>query len=55
MKKTWAEYSENISHSCLIKFQSVYDDLKSAERKAADFCLSMPEYVNTATIGEVAG
>ena len=55
MKKTWAEYSENISHSCLIKFQCVYDDLKSAERKAADFCLSMPEYVNTATIGEVAG
>ncbi|RGZ01581.1 MurR/RpiR family transcriptional regulator [Clostridium sp. AM58-1XD] len=55
MKKNWTDYSKNISHSCLIKFQFVYDDLKNAERKAADFCLSMPEFVATATIGEVAG
>lgn len=54
MEKKWIDYSQYISHSCLIKFQSVYDDLKNAERKAADFCLSMPEFVNTATIGEVA-
>lgn len=55
MNKSWTDYSENISHSCLVKFQFIYGDLKSAERKAADFCLTMPEFVATATISEVAG
>ncbi|MDO4279916.1 MAG: MurR/RpiR family transcriptional regulator [Lachnoclostridium edouardi] len=55
MMKNLSEYSTKISHSCLIKFQFIYDDLKSAEKKAADFCLSMPEFVASATIGEVAG
>jgi RpiR family carbohydrate utilization transcriptional regulator len=43
-----------ISHLCLVKFQSVYTNLKSAERKAADYCLKHPDKVATATITEVA-
>lgn len=54
MEKDWTSYAKNVSHSCLIKFQFIYENLKNAERKAADFCLTMPEYVATSTIGEVA-
>jgi len=43
-----------ISHSCLVKFQSVYNDLKSAERRAADYCLEHPDTVTGTTISEVA-
>ena len=46
--------SKEISHACLIKFHFIYDNLKSAERKAADFCLSNPSDVATLTISEVA-
>lgn len=52
--KAIMEYSPKISHSCLVKFQFVYSELKNAERKAADFCLSMPEVVATSTITEVS-
>ncbi len=43
-----------ISHNCLIKFQFVYRNLKTAERKAADYCLKHPDLVATRTIVEVA-
>lgn len=43
-----------ISHQCLIKFQFIYNNLKSAERKAADFCLKNPEAITNSTIGEAA-
>lgn len=43
-----------ISHQCLIKFQFIYNNLKSAERKAADFCLKNPETITNSTIGEAA-
>ena len=43
-----------ISHQCLIKFQFIYNNLKSAERKAADFCLKNPESITNSTIGEAA-
>ena len=46
--------SKEISHACLIKFHFIYGNLKSAERKAADFCLSNPSDVATLTISEVA-
>lgn len=46
--------SKKISHACLIKFHFIYDNLKSAERKAADFCLSNPSAVASLTISEVA-
>lgn len=45
---------ENISHSCYLKFQFIYSNLKSAERKAADFCLHNPDFVSASTISDVA-
>lgn len=44
----------DISHSCLINFQFIYENLKSAERKAADFCLANPKLVFSLSISEVA-
>ncbi len=43
-----------VSHGCLIKFQFIYRNLKSAERRAADFCLQHPEDIAKLTISEVA-
>lgn len=43
-----------ISYICLLKIQSVYDSLKSAERKAVDYLLAEPESFAKDTIVEVA-
>lgn len=43
-----------ISYICLLKIQSVYDSLKSAERKAVDYLLADPESFAKDTIVEVA-
>lgn len=43
-----------VSHSALIKFQFIYRNLKSAERRAADYCLQYPENVANLTISEIA-
>lgn len=47
-------YSEKLSHKCLIRIQAVYGNLKSAEKKAADFILQNPEKVADETIVEAA-
>ena len=46
--------SEKIPLFCLLKLQAVYDNMKTAERKAADFLLGNPDYVADATITEAA-
>lgn len=43
-----------ISYTCLLRLQSVYDSLKSAEKKAADYLLAQPESFATDSIVEVA-
>lgn len=45
---------KKISYQCLLKIQSVYDSLKSAERKAADYLMADPESFARGTIVEVA-
>lgn len=45
---------EKISHACYLKFQFIYNNLKNAERKAADFCLHNPDVVSASTISDVA-
>jgi RpiR family carbohydrate utilization transcriptional regulator len=45
---------QKISYRCLLKIQSVYDSLKSAERKAVDFLMADPEFFARSTIVEVA-
>jgi len=54
MKDSGTLDNKEISHSCLIKFKYVYEQLKSAERKAADFCLNNPKTIAYSTITEVA-
>ncbi|OJU14995.1 MAG: hypothetical protein BGN88_01100 [Clostridiales bacterium 43-6] len=46
--------NQAISHQTLIRIQSVYGTLKTAERKAADFILSDPEMIAAKSISEVA-
>jgi RpiR family carbohydrate utilization transcriptional regulator len=46
--------SEKIPLFCLLKLQAVYDSLKTAERKAADFLLENPDFLADATITEAA-
>lgn len=43
-----------IPHDCLIKLQAIYDTLKSAEKKAADLFLEMPDFFANASIVEAA-
>ena len=43
-----------IPHHCVLQMQGIYDSLKSAEIKAADFILSYPEVVSGLTIVEFA-
>lgn len=43
-----------VSHGALIKFQFIYRNLKSAERRAADYCLQYPQDVADLTISEIA-
>lgn len=45
---------QKISYPCLLRIQSVYDSLKSAERKAVDFLLLDPVFFSKKSIGEVA-
>ncbi|WP_322200654.1 MurR/RpiR family transcriptional regulator [Acutalibacter intestini] len=45
---------QKISYNCLLRIQSVYDSLKSAERKAADYLLADPEGFAHGSIVEVA-
>jgi RpiR family transcriptional regulator, carbohydrate utilization regulator len=49
-----SEVQARIPHNCLLKIQSMYDVLKSAERKAVDFLLRAPESVGGMTIVEFA-
>ncbi len=44
----------SLSHKCLIRIQSVYDTLKTAERKVADFMLAKPETIAQSSIFESA-
>ena len=46
--------NSKLSHSCLLKFQIVYSNLKLAERKAANFALTHPDKIRDLTINEVA-
>ncbi len=45
---------KKIPMSCLLKLQAVYDSLKSAEKKAADFLLENSDFLISATISEAA-
>jgi DNA-binding MurR/RpiR family transcriptional regulator len=45
---------DDIPRSCLVKIRSVYDNVKSAERKAIDFILERPKEVAGLTIVEFA-
>lgn len=53
-EKTEENSNDKISHQCLIRVQVVYDSLKSAEKKAADFLLHNPENFATGSIVEVS-
>lgn len=49
------EYNEElIPHNCLVKLRSVYDSLKSAEKKAADLLLERPKFFSEASIVDAA-
>ncbi len=48
------DVKSNIPLNCVLKINSHYDSLKSAEKKAADFILSSPEYIASHTISECA-
>jgi RpiR family transcriptional regulator, carbohydrate utilization regulator len=55
MAHTFADKKNNqIPHSCLIKIQACYGALKSAERKAADHLINIPDRVSNLTIVEFA-
>jgi len=43
-----------LPHDCVIKLFSIYDSLKSAEKKAADLLISDPHFIMTANISEAA-
>jgi RpiR family carbohydrate utilization transcriptional regulator len=43
-----------ISHSCIIKFQSIYNYLNTADKRAADFCLENPQAIAYGAINNVA-
>jgi len=49
------EYHEDlVSHAYLVKHQSVYSSLKTAEKKAAEYCLKNPGRVVSAAISDIA-
>lgn len=54
MRKTLNNYDEHVSHKFLIRIYSVYETLKSAEKRAADTILADPQYASTATIVDIA-
>jgi len=45
----------SIPHNCVLKLQAVYENLKSAERKAADYILDSPEDIAGLSIVDFAG
>lgn len=48
------KYDQVISHKFLVRIQSVYGVLKSAEKRAADTILANPEFIASASIVDVA-
>ena len=54
MQTILEKYDENISHKFLIRIQSIYANLKSAEKRAADAILANPSYIVNSTIVDVA-
>ncbi len=54
MEKLLDHYDPHISHKFLIRVLSIYDTLKSAEKRGADTILSAPKYASNATITEIA-
>jgi len=46
---------EEIPHSCMLQMQAVYENLKTAERKAADYLLARPREVVDLSIVDFAG
>jgi len=48
------KYDESISHKFLIRIQSIYGTLKSAEKRAADTILENPDYTVNSTIVDIA-
>lgn len=52
MAKT--EKEVKLPHQVAIKLQAVYDSLKSAEKKAADYMIRYPRHIASETIGEAA-
>ena len=47
-------YLDNIPHSIVVKMRSVYDTLKTAERKAANLLLERPGFFKDASIIDAA-
>lgn len=54
MQKNLQSFNKDISHKFIIRIQSVYGSLKSAEKRAADTILEKPKYVFETTITDVA-
>lgn len=46
--------AKNLPHHIVVKMQALYNSLKSAERKAADFILTSPDIVSSSAISVVA-
>lgn len=54
MPSTIQTSNSNLSHKFLIRLQSIYGNLKSAEKRAADTILKQPEFIIDASIVEAA-
>ncbi|MDR1899099.1 MAG: MurR/RpiR family transcriptional regulator [Treponema sp.] len=54
MAAVFNAHDRKITHNCLIRIQSVYETLKSAEKRAADFMLNHPAAIAGTTITEAA-
>lgn len=54
MKLDIKQYDKIISHKFLVRIQSIYGVLKSAEKRAADAILQNPEFIASSSIVDVA-
>ena len=54
MDYAFKQYDKMISHRFLIRLQSIYGVLKSAERRAADTMLENPQFIASSSIVDVA-
>ncbi len=45
---------DRVPHNCALKLQAVYDKLKSAEKKAADFIMQYPDQIEALSIVDFA-